>query len=186
MSDRQQKYLQINKPAPPVIIEVAPQPTPDHFKKILEVAPLPIVVPQHLPVRQRPPTIRITMPQSSPSILSYLLDVGRGYHAQCRNAFVEKVQYGYYAYERREEWRTCALAAIYAGAFGSESIQQPEFSYSQAVWRLSQRLGYDIGKRPVVGPTGRHNNLADEIMALNDVNKWSRAGIAEWLASQSL
>jgi hypothetical protein len=31
------------------------------------------------------------------------------------------------------EFRTCALAAAYAGAFGQKSIEKPEFSYSMAV-----------------------------------------------------
>lgn len=115
--------------------------------------------------------------------LSQYLRVGRLYHALCRNTFVERVQIGYYAYERREEWRTCALAAAYAGCFGPQSIEQPEFSYSMAIWRLSQRVGFDIGKREVVGPTGRHNNLADEMIKLVDENLWTRAGVAEWVAS---
>lgn len=115
--------------------------------------------------------------------LSNFLQIGRLYHPLCRNAFVEKVQTGYYAYERREEWRTCALAAAYAGAFGPQSIERPDFSYSMAIWRLSQRVGYNIGERQVVGPTGRHNNLADEMIKLIDDNLWTRVGVAEWVAS---
>ncbi|MCA9326755.1 hypothetical protein KC976_04120 [Candidatus Saccharibacteria bacterium] len=115
--------------------------------------------------------------------LSHYLQNGRLYHPLCRNAFVEHVQIGYYAYERREEWRTCALAAAYAGCFGPQSIEKPEFSYSMAIWRLSQRVGFDIGERQVVGPTGRHNNLADEMIKLVDENLWTRAGVAEWLTS---
>ncbi|MBK7897536.1 MAG: hypothetical protein IPJ90_22170 [Anaerolineaceae bacterium] len=52
-----------------------------------------------------------------------------------------------------------------------------------AIWRLSQRVGYNIGERQVVGPTGRHNNLADEMIKLVDDNLWTRAGVAEWVAS---
>lgn len=47
--------------------------------------------------------------------LSRSLLLGRAYHPLCRQSFVEKVQFGYYAYERREEWRTCALAALTLG-----------------------------------------------------------------------
>ena len=131
-----------------------------------------------------PPPIIITAPLAEPNgRLSHYLFTGRLHHPLCRNAFVERVQIGYYAYERREEWRTCALAAAYAGCFGPQSIEKPEFSYSMAIWRLSQRVGFDIGKRQVVGPTGRRNNLADEMIKLVDENLWTRAGVAEWLAS---
>lgn len=115
--------------------------------------------------------------------LSELLRIGRVFHPLCRNTFVEKVQIGYYAYERREEWRTCALAAAYAGAFGPHSIEKTEFSYSMAIWQLSQRVGFDIGEQQVVGPTSRQNNLADEMLKLVDDNLWTRVGVAEWLAS---
>ena len=52
-----------------------------------------------------------------------------------------------------------------------------------AVWLLSQLVGLDIGQRRVVGPTGRRNNVADEMIKLVDENLWTRAGVAEWLAS---
>lgn len=140
-----------------------------------------------LPTPQQSTPILITLPPddtaTQTAILSHFLRIGRLYHPLCRNAFVERVQIGYYAYERREEWRTCALAAAYAGAFGPDSIERPDFSYSMAVWRLSQRVGFDIGQRQVVGPTGRHNTLADEMIQLIDDNLWTRAGVAEWVAS---
>ena len=140
-----------------------------------------------LPVQQKPEPIIINVPPAQPHVqvntLSNFLRIGRLYHPLCRNTFVERVQIGYYAYERREEWRTCALAAAYAGAFGPQSIEKPEFSYSMAVWRLSQRVGFDIGQHQVVGPTGRRNNVADEMIRLVDENLWTRAGVAEWLAS---
>lgn len=140
-----------------------------------------------LPAQQKPDPIIINIPSAQPYVqintLSNFLRVGRLYHPLCRNAFVERVQIGYYAYERREEWRTCTLAAAYAGAFGPQSIEKPEFSYSMAIWRLSQRVGFDIGTHQVVGPTGRRNNLADEMIKLVDDNLWSRTGVAEWLVS---
>jgi hypothetical protein len=122
-------------------------------------------------------------PETTTDTLSNFLRIGRLYHPLCRTAFVEKVQIGYYAYERREEWRTCALAAAYAGAFGPQSIEKPDFSYSMAIWRLSQRVGFNIGERQVLGPTGRRNNLADEMIKLVDDNLWTRAGVADWVAS---
>lgn len=138
-------------------------------------------------IPHKPDPIIINLPPNEPEpnrdTLANFLRIGRLYHPLCRNAFVEKVQLGYYAYEQREEWRTCALAAAYAGAFGPQSIERPDFSYSMAIWRLSQRVGFNIGERQVVGPTGRHNNLADEMIKLVDDNLWTRAGVAEWVAS---
>lgn len=150
--------------------------------KALEVRPLQREL---LPVAPRLPAPPVVIPGYVPQVsrkLSDLILVGRTYHPLCRQAFVEKVQIGYYAYERREEWRTCTLAAAYAGAFGPDSIQRPDFSYTMAVWRLSQCLGYDI-RLQVVGPTGRRNSLADEMIKLTDENLWTRAGVAEWVAS---
>ena len=140
---------------------------------LVTILPAPPIIISLPPVRGAEPDTR----------LSQLLRMGRRYHPLCRNAFVERVQIGYYAYERRNEWRTCALAAAYAGAFGPESIEKPEFSYSMAIWRLSRRVGFDIGQRQVIGPTGRRNSLADEMIKLTDDNLWTRAGVAEWLAS---
>lgn len=151
-------------------------------------SPIDVILPERpLPVPHQPEPIIIKLPpketQTQTETLSNFLRIGRLYHPLCRNAFVERVQMGYYAYERREEWRTCALAAAYAGAFGPQSIERPDFSYSMAIWRLSQRVGFDIGQRQVVGPTGRHSNLADEMIKLVDENLWTRAGVADWVAS---
>lgn len=158
-------------------------PTPDTTALTVQ-SPTNVIIPQRpLPVPQRPEPIIINIPQTQSATLSNFLRIGRLYHPLCRNSFVERVQIGYYYYERREEWRTCALAAAYAGAFGPQSIERPEFSYSMAVWRLSQRVGFDIGQKQVVGPTGRHNTLADEMIQLIDENLWTRAGVAEWIES---
>ena len=118
--------------------------------------------------------------------LSRSLLVGLTYHPLCRQSFVEKVQIGYYAYERREEWRTCALAAAYAGVFGPTEIERPEFSYSQACWLLGQVLGYDPSKLVVEGPTGRRLPVAEEMTKLIDENLWTRRGVAAWLGSVGL
>lgn len=147
-----------------------------------------LIVPERpLPIPHQPTPTIIDLPPvqiaSQTHTLSNFLRIGRLYHPLCRNAFVQRVQIGYYAYERREAWHTCALAAAYAGAFGPQSIEKPEFSYSMAIWRLSQRVGFDIGEQNVFGPTGRRNNLADEMIKLVDNNFWTRAGVAEWVAS---
>lgn len=142
---------------------------------LVPVRPLPIIIPGY---------VSADLPTSQANgRLSHYLHLGRLYHPLCRNTFIEHVQVGYYAYERREEWRTCALAAAYAGCFGPREIERPEFSYTMAVWRLSQRVGIDIGKYYVTGPTGRHNTVADEMIRLVDDNYWTRTGVAEWLAS---
>ena len=150
--------------------------------------PTDLIIPERpLPAIHQPAPTIINLPpiqtETQSDTLSNFLRIGRLYHPLCRQAFVERVQIGYYAYERRDEWRTCALAAAYAGAFGPQSIEKPDFSYSMAIWRLSQRIGFDIGQRMVVGPTGRRNNLADEMIKLVDDNLWTRAGVAEWVAS---
>lgn len=128
----------------------------------------------------------VAAPPAPVHSLSGFLRLGRLYHPLCRNAFVVRVQVGYYAYERREEWRTCALAAAYAGAFGPPAIEQPEFSYTMAVWRLSQLVGFDIGTHQVRSPGGRIGSVAEEMVRLVDVNLWTRTGVAEWLASMGM
>ena len=142
-----------------------------------------VVVEKVGPLVSIPPTPIVITAVSGTGLLSHYLRLGRTYHTLCRNTFVQRVQYGYYAYERREEWQTCALAAAYAGAFGPQSIEQPEFSYTMAIWRLSQLVGFDIGTHQVSGPTGRRGSVAEEMIRLVDDNYWTRAGVAEWLAS---
>ena len=118
--------------------------------------------------------------------LSRSLALGRTYHPLCRGTFVQKVQHGYYAYERWTEWQTCALAAAYAGIFGPGEIEKPEFSYSQACWLLSQFVGYDPAKLIVEGPTGRRLPVAEEMVRLVDDNLWNRRAVAAWLGSKGL
>ena len=125
--------------------------------------------------------------QVSPLVkLAAFLAIGRTYHPLCRQAFVEKVQLGHYAYERRDEWRTCALAAAYAGAFGPQAIERPEFSYSQAIWQLNRQVGYNLDQLWVVGPTGRTATVYDEMVLLTDANYWTRRGVAEWLPTATI
>lgn len=118
--------------------------------------------------------------------LSRSLALGRTYHPLCRGTFVQKVQHGYYAYERWTEWQTCALAAAYAGVFGPGEIERPEFSYSQACWLLGRVLGYDPAKLIVEGPTGRRLPVAEEMVKLVDDNLWNRRAVAAWLGSVGL
>ena len=121
--------------------------------------------------------------QCSPlAMLAGFLAIGRTYHARAgTGSFVDKVQVGFYAYERREEWRTCAVAAAYAGAFGPQVIERDEFSYSQAVWHLSDLVGYDLNELYVLGPTGRVSAVCDEMVLLTDTNFWTRLGLIHWL-----
>ena len=73
-----------------------------------------IVTERPLPIPHQPEPIIINLPpneKTQTETLSHFLRIGRLYHPLCRHAFVERVQIGYYAYERRNEWRTCALAA---------------------------------------------------------------------------
>lgn len=118
--------------------------------------------------------------------LSQALLAGREYHPLCRHSFVECHTVGYYAYERRNVWKTCALAAAYAGIFGPGEIERPEFSYSQCCWLLSQVLGYDPSKLIVDGPTGRRLPVAEEMVKLVDDNLWNRRTVAAWLYSVGL
>ena len=118
--------------------------------------------------------------------LSQALLLGRELHPPCRGTFVQKVQRGYYDYERRYEWQTCALAAAYAGIFGPAAVELPTFSYSQCVWKLTQVLGYDPSKRIVEGPTGRRLPVVEEMVKLTDDNLWQRRTVAAWLWSVGL
>ncbi|MCA9946573.1 MAG: hypothetical protein KC449_23995 [Anaerolineales bacterium] len=124
-------------------------------------------------------------PQTAPQRerLSAFLETGRLYHPLCRQAFVEQVAIGYYAYEQQVEFRTWALAAAYAGAFGANAVERADFSYTMAVWQLSQRVGYGLEQTVVNGPTGRQQNIAKEMMDLTDINLWTRQGVAQWLSS---
>lgn len=118
--------------------------------------------------------------------LSNYLRIGRTYHPLCRHAFIEKQITGYYHYEQRVIYKTCAVAAAYAGAFGPQSIERPDFSYSMALWRLSQKVGYNLNTLIVHGPTGRRQPVAEEMMQLVDENHWTREGLVEWLESLDL
>ena len=121
--------------------------------------------------------------QLSPlQMLAGFLLVGRTYHERASvGSFVDKVQIGFYAYERHEEWRTCALAAAYAGAFGPQVVERDGFSYTQAIWQLSDRVGYDLNELYVLGPSGRVSAVCDEMILLTDTNQWTRLGVAHWL-----
>lgn len=153
---------------------------------------LPIVAPpQEIIITPRIPTpVIIDMPRPvrpvDTATLSNYLGIGRTYHPLCRHAFMEKRVIGYYHYEQRVQYSTCAVAAAYAGAFGPQAIERPDFSYSMALWRLSQKVGYDLNTRIVHGPTGRRQPVAEEMMQLVDDNRWTREGLVEWLESLGL
>lgn len=146
------------------------------------------------PVRK---TITINVPTRRPSgnSLAACLERGRRMHPLCRDSFIERHDIGYYHYERRTEWHTCAVAAAYAGAFGARAIEtavpvcSPARmpltgpSGSQMTWQLSHRLGIDLQNTAVYGPTGRRQPIADEMIQLTDRDGWTRAGIVSWLQS---
>lgn len=114
--------------------------------------------------------------------LARFLAIGRTYHARASmGSFVDKVKVGYYEQTRRTEWRTCALAAAYAGAFGPQAIERDAFSYTQAIWQLSDLVGYDLNELHVLGPTGRVSAVPDEMVLLTDTNLWTRLGLVHWL-----
>lgn len=116
------------------------------------------------------------------AMLAGFLAIGRTYHERASvGSFVDKVTTGYYDYERRTEWRTCAVAAAYAGAFGPQVIEREAFSYSQAVWQLSDLVGHDLSQLHVLGPTDRVSAVLDEVVLLSDVNLWTRLGLVHWL-----
>lgn len=118
------------------------------------------------------------------SWLGYFLATGRQMHDPISDAFVGYKDSGYYHYERRRNWLTCAVAAAYAGAFGAESIEEQRLSPSLVKWRLGHLIGVDLDTVTVTGPTGRTQPVLDEMISLMDTDGWSRAGIAEWLYSQ--
>lgn len=153
-------------------------------------APITIRHPQHLRRHARQTPIIIDVPASTSSAtnntLSAYLDKGRQMHPLCRHSFIKRVELGYYHYERRVEWHTCALAAAYAGAFGAYTVERPNFSYSMAIWQLSQKLGYDLRQTIVYGPTGRRQPVIDEMAQLIDQDGWTRKGVVEWLRSLNL
>lgn len=146
------------------------------LKKIIHVQPLSPLI--HIP------SVRRSNKRSTP--LSAYLAIGRQFHPLCRYSFIERIETGYYYHEKQVYYRTCAIAAAYAGAMGRHSIEQPDFSSSQAIWQLNQRVGYDMNQRLVIGPTGRTQPIVDEMMTLIDNDNWNRAGVVEWLRGEGL
>ena len=142
------------------------------------------------PVRRQSPTV-VNIPSYSPAqptanTLSTYMLVGAQYHPICRHSFIERVELGYYHYERRTEWRTCAIAAAYAGMFGARSVETSEFSISMALWRLKQVLGYDLRKTIITDPEGATGSIESACIRLIDVHGWSRPGVAQWLETEGL
>ncbi|MBX3058279.1 MAG: hypothetical protein KF770_17590 [Anaerolineae bacterium] len=155
---------------------------PTGLRSITAASP-PVTIPA--PAYGRPVPTIVSIPATRP--LSELIAIGRTYHPLCRHAFIEKRVTGYYHYERRVTWHTCALAAAVVGAYGPASIERDDFSYSEAIYLLARVIGYRADDVIVPGPTGRRvQPLADEIMQLVDFNMWSRAGVATWLEDLGL
>lgn len=112
--------------------------------------------------------------------LSTFLRIGSKKHPLSRNTFVNKTK-NESSYQPHVA--TSALAAAYVGAFGSDSIYDPQLSIQLAIWKLNQVLDMDLENTYVTGPTGRENSIAQEMTDLINLNWWTREGIANWLAS---
>lgn len=129
---------------------------------------------------------REARPDASPTrALAAFLSIGRTYHPLCRRTLIQRQVVGYYHYERHVVYKTGPLAATYAGAFGSQMVERPDFSYSMALWKLSQEVGCDLSQLWVNGPTGRCQPVIEEMTSLVDVDYWTRAGLVSWLESLS-
>lgn len=180
------KYLTLSAPArAPVITAPGPEcavTTPNNSSLA------PVVIPGQAQAEDGPPPIFIDNGSGASQErgaglagLARLILIGRQYHeAAGPGAFVEKIYQGYYGYERHTVYKTCAIAAAYAGAFGPKSIERPAFSYSQAVYTLSLLLNFDL-KQTVTDPAGGRGPLVVRIIKLTDVHYWDTAGIVAWL-----
>ena len=75
------------------VVTLSAPPTWQPAGELAQQQPAPVIIPGYVPTAwldQR---------------LSTFLRIGRLYHPLCRNTFIERVQIGYYAYERREPAR---------------------------------------------------------------------------------
>lgn len=161
-------------------VTAAPLSVVKSVKQLPDIRPQEVIIIPGYPPEAAPPLPMGTgKPRQS---LADLIRVGATYHPPASpGAFVEKIQSGYYAYERREEWRTCIIAAAYAGAFGPGSVERPYFSYTQAVYRLSRQVGYNL-EMIVTDPLGVTGKFAERIIKLTDDHHWQREGIIEWVS----
>lgn len=121
--------------------------------------------------------------------LSMFLEIGRMYHGYCQHYHIERTEYGYYHYERQEEYKTDAIAAMYAGAFGKKSVERTDtFSMSQAIYQLSERLNIDLFRVRLPSPINQ-NAIVDVMNECNNlvaIDGWTRAGVANWLRKNGL
>lgn len=173
-------------PSPSSIGTAAPSSTnqPNSIGQIAQTWPLKCVVAASEVITIPAPVYFGT---SSPlQRLANLLHIGRQYHPIHRGGFTFKNEIGFYAYERRTEWYTCAVSAAFAGAFGPSSVERADFSKSEAIFRLNRWIGYNLDELWVIGPTGRHATVYDEMILLTDANGWSRRGTAEWLPTAAI
>ncbi|MCA9923068.1 MAG: hypothetical protein KC421_11885 [Anaerolineales bacterium] len=119
--------------------------------------------------RQEPQIIH--MPQQRP-LLSQLIRVGAALHPEAKTALYETSCAGYYAYNKRKEYRTGAWGAAYVAVFGLDALAAGP-AESQIIWRLGRLVGYDL--KPV-------NQVITELTGAG----WDRYGIAEWLEDKGL
>jgi hypothetical protein len=76
--------------------------------------------------------------------LGYYLAVGWQRYGVARNAFVQPVTTGYYAYERRTGWRVCALAAIYIGLSGDSAQNVYGLDFNAVEYGITRMTGINL------------------------------------------
>ncbi len=137
------------------------------------------------------PSSRGRSQQSKPSRLSDLLVAGAMQHAICKDAFVILEERGYYAQDRHYVWMTCAVAAMYSGGFGRQSVELPRhvikkgFSKSQAGFRLGVKYGINPYKTSIHDPIGGQVGSIGKITEwLVDDKNWDYDGIIDWLRAE--
>lgn len=114
--------------------------------------------------------------------MHHFLLYGCTLHAQALDSFVEVDDIGYYAHEKRTEWRTCAVAALYAGVYGRNVIERrhangtPIFSYDECAVLLASFFDIDISHM---------HKMLKGMQALND-SGWARESIAMVLRAHGL
>jgi hypothetical protein len=115
-------------------------------------------------------------PQPQRESLSLWLERGRHYHHRAYRYWVETDENGTVT-------ATCALVAMYAGAFGPHEVFSG-MDKNMIIWRLGQRAGISMVEYKVMTPYGR-KPLHEAVIGLNDAG-WTRKVIAEWLATEGL
>ena len=103
-----------------------------------------------------------------------------------RNHFVQRIDHGHYAYERRTEWRVCALVAIYIGLTGSHPKEVYGMEWDAVEFGITGQLGFNL--RHVYAPAitsalgvskGEPTSLFSHLALLTD-NHWPKQEIINY------